>query len=111
VLRGTSRYYSPELLDNQNAQHTIESDIWAWGCLAAEIMTGQSPYHQILNEMAVLLKITLHELPAVIDSPEISFPLQSCLRDAWKIEPAERQPIRKYRGRILLALESDSFDT
>lgn len=31
--KGTSRYSSPELLVADEPKTTIQSDIWAWGCL------------------------------------------------------------------------------
>lgn len=39
-LKGTLRYYSPELLKEQeDVSYDLPSDIWAWGCLAVEVRT------------------------------------------------------------------------
>lgn len=36
-LKGTLRYYSPELMNEQDASHSLASDMWAWGCLVMEV--------------------------------------------------------------------------
>ncbi|KIO30968.1 hypothetical protein M407DRAFT_68727, partial [Tulasnella calospora MUT 4182] len=38
-LKGTLRYYSPELIRDANTNRFLSSDIWAWGCLALEAST------------------------------------------------------------------------
>lgn len=35
--QGTIRYCSPELVTNSKPQHSLESDIWALGCLILEV--------------------------------------------------------------------------
>ncbi|KIO28695.1 hypothetical protein M407DRAFT_71521, partial [Tulasnella calospora MUT 4182] len=36
-LKGTVRYYSPELILEADVKHSLQSDIWAWGCLILEV--------------------------------------------------------------------------
>ncbi|KAG8926120.1 hypothetical protein FRC01_009320 [Tulasnella sp. 417] len=36
TIKGSMRYMSPELLD-ENVIHTLQSDVWAFGCLALEV--------------------------------------------------------------------------
>lgn len=37
-LKGTVRYYSPELVNpEQDAPPNLSSDIWAWACVALEV--------------------------------------------------------------------------
>lgn len=54
--KGTANYMSPELLA-QEGVHTLQSDIWAWGCVLMEvsrpfpsISTG-STYFVLLDHM------------------------------------------------------------
>lgn len=35
--RGTTRYFSPELLEEHTSHKTLSSDVWAWGCVAMEV--------------------------------------------------------------------------
>ncbi|KAG8954016.1 hypothetical protein FRC04_001000 [Tulasnella sp. 424] len=52
-FKGSPRWCSPEAL--LETGKTLKSDIWSWGCLALEIMTGKPPYNDIKNEMNLLL--------------------------------------------------------
>lgn len=36
-IKVSPRYMSPELLDEEEAKHTLESDIWAWACTIFEV--------------------------------------------------------------------------
>lgn len=38
---GTVRYTSPEIVMDDDYIHTLQSDIWAWGCMAFQV-SGQS---------------------------------------------------------------------
>lgn len=40
-FRGTTRYMSPELLED-TARHSLPADIWAWGCVLIEVTWNQS---------------------------------------------------------------------
>ncbi|KIO22557.1 hypothetical protein M407DRAFT_56376, partial [Tulasnella calospora MUT 4182] len=92
-VQGTLRYMSPELLLEEDPPLTLESDIWALGCLFLEIMTDQSPYEGVEHEAALTLKIACMEPPA----PEMSM-LQSVRSDrirtlisrSWSIELDDR---------------------
>lgn len=37
TIKGSIRYMSPELVVENDAKHTLASDIWAWGCTAFEV--------------------------------------------------------------------------
>lgn len=47
---GTVRYMSPEQLDGIL---TNKIDIWAFGCVVLEILSGQAPYFDISNEFQI----------------------------------------------------------
>ncbi|KAG8900661.1 hypothetical protein FRB99_005826 [Tulasnella sp. 403] len=66
---GTSRYWSPELLQPNN-RPTLESDVWAWGCL--------------------LLEITENILPAPLDTLDCPNHVRDLLAQCWQIPPSER---------------------
>lgn len=34
---GTTRYLSPELLEEETFRRTLESDVWAWACVYVEV--------------------------------------------------------------------------
>ncbi|KZV81568.1 kinase-like protein, partial [Exidia glandulosa HHB12029] len=37
TLKGTLRWMAPELIDEEDARHTVWSDIWAFGCVLYEV--------------------------------------------------------------------------
>eukprot|EP00075_Anas_platyrhynchos_P038387 XP_027327640.1 inactive serine/threonine-protein kinase PLK5-like [Anas platyrhynchos] len=42
ALCGTPAYMAPEVLDRKG--HGAPSDIWAWGCIMYEVLTGSPPF-------------------------------------------------------------------
>ncbi|KAG9030897.1 hypothetical protein FS837_003158, partial [Tulasnella sp. UAMH 9824] len=62
------RYMSPELLLEDEKKHTLESDVWAWGCTAFEIMTGCRPYREADRASTVLIAVMKNEPPGSAES-------------------------------------------
>ncbi|KAG8908757.1 hypothetical protein FRB99_002995 [Tulasnella sp. 403] len=69
---GTIRYWSPELFDD-DSYPTLNTDIWAWGCLLLEIITGLAPYHDVQLEGRLIHVISNKTLPAPLDTGNITF--------------------------------------
>ncbi|KIO18841.1 hypothetical protein M407DRAFT_60719, partial [Tulasnella calospora MUT 4182] len=53
TIKGSTRYMSPELLE-ENAVHTLSSDIWAYGCLVFKVMTGSLPYCRARTDQQII---------------------------------------------------------
>ncbi|KAG8905225.1 hypothetical protein FRB99_000445 [Tulasnella sp. 403] len=88
---GSIRWCSPELLFDH--PRTPESDMWAWGCLAYEILTGRIPYCEISADVAVIRKIVQGDLPAAVS--EIPFTdIQNLLVRCWSKQPEKRPSAR-----------------
>ncbi|KAG8902091.1 hypothetical protein FRB99_004845 [Tulasnella sp. 403] len=86
---GTVRYWSSELFDS-GAQPTLESDVWAWGCLLLEITTGQPPYHDTILEGRLIYEISGGKLPAAVDGLECPPHVQDLLSKCWNLTPEAR---------------------
>ncbi|KAJ6551302.1 kinase-like domain-containing protein [Mycena capillaripes] len=54
---GTPRYQAPELLLNESENH-LGSDVYAFGCVGYEILTGTVPFHG-LKDMAVIYEVAV----------------------------------------------------
>ncbi|KIO31635.1 hypothetical protein M407DRAFT_218800, partial [Tulasnella calospora MUT 4182] len=89
-LKGTVRYFSPELLE-QGVRPDLSSDMWAWACLALEGLTGRAPYATRTGDAAVILALASGELPSETESLLIHVPdLKLLLSKCWSSAPSER---------------------
>ncbi|CAE6429492.1 unnamed protein product [Rhizoctonia solani] len=50
---GTVRYMSPELLIPDSARPSPAADMWAYGCVALEILCRIQPYHETTSDIVV----------------------------------------------------------
>ncbi|KAG8953715.1 Platinum sensitivity protein [Tulasnella sp. 424] len=90
-LKGTLRYYSPELIRDEDSKHSLPSDIWAWGCLVLEALTDRLPYAEKKSEHSIIRALMNNEPPSDIES--LSLPvtdLKNLLGRCWTIQPSER---------------------
>ncbi|KAG8921413.1 hypothetical protein FRC02_000247 [Tulasnella sp. 418] len=82
---GTDRFSSPEILKDQ--PKTLATDIWAFGCLVAQILTGRIPYGKIVRKYAIHAAINKGELPMENQDGKIGGILWECLKRCWNHEP------------------------
>ncbi|KAJ7719009.1 kinase-like domain-containing protein, partial [Mycena metata] len=59
---GTARYYAPELFQGKSKKN-FASDVYAFACVCTEILSGEVPFHESPNDMAVMFKILQGEHP------------------------------------------------
>lgn len=54
---GTYLYMSPEMMRHES--YTLSSDLWSFGCLAVEVISGKRPYSQYpyLTAVSIALKV------------------------------------------------------
>ncbi|KAG8894129.1 hypothetical protein FRC00_009477, partial [Tulasnella sp. 408] len=86
TLKGSLRHLSPELLD-EDPVHTLASDVWAWGCLALEIMTDYTPYASAKSEQGIILAIARGRLPANISELHLPHNVKTALTLCWNPKP------------------------
>ncbi|KAG8914311.1 hypothetical protein FRC01_004129, partial [Tulasnella sp. 417] len=96
TLKGSLRHLSPELLD-EDPVHTLASDVWAWGCLALEIMTEYVPYASAKSEQGIILAIARGRLPANISELHLPHNINTALSLCWNPKP----DLRPNMARIL----------
>ncbi|KIO31675.1 hypothetical protein M407DRAFT_19409 [Tulasnella calospora MUT 4182] len=90
-LRGTLRYYSPELVKEPSPRHSLASDIWALGCVLLEALTDIVPHAELKFEHSIILKLVEDKLPADVEGLPIPTPeVKELLTKCWSISPAER---------------------
>ncbi|KAG8895742.1 hypothetical protein FRB99_000377, partial [Tulasnella sp. 403] len=97
---GAIRCMSPELLFHADAQRTLESDIWALGCVILVILTDEAPYSSSKFDSNVILKVANGELPANIDDISAPPAVIDLLLACWQQEP-ERRPTASHIVEVL----------
>ncbi|KAG8929695.1 hypothetical protein FRC01_003917 [Tulasnella sp. 417] len=94
-LRGTLRYFSPELMDyDEGSSLNLPSDIWAWACLALEVLTGTIAYADKKSEGGLIFAIVKGQPPC--EAENISIPIASIKRllsNCWMLEPDRRPSV------------------
>ncbi|KAG8921414.1 hypothetical protein FRC02_000248 [Tulasnella sp. 418] len=88
---GTNRFFAPELLEDQ--PKTLETDMWAFGCLIAQILTGCIPYEEITQTMAVIWAINQCQAPMNNQDGKIEGALWNCLVNCWSQAPSDRPSV------------------
>ncbi|CAE6500714.1 unnamed protein product [Rhizoctonia solani] len=79
---GTMRYMSPELLNPGSARPSTAADMWAYGCVALEILCRVQPYHETTSDVVVAELIRSGQPPS--DRPR--GPRGSLINDAlWNV--------------------------
>ncbi|KAL5631799.1 hypothetical protein ACGC1H_000007 [Rhizoctonia solani] len=82
TFAGTVRYMSPELLDPDSARPSLAADMWAYGCVALEVLCRIQPYHEVTSDVVVAELIRSGQPPS--DRPR--GPRGSLINDAlWGV--------------------------
>ncbi|KAF9509418.1 hypothetical protein BS47DRAFT_1396928 [Hydnum rufescens UP504] len=94
IIGGTLRFLAPEQLSDDQGSRSPPSDVYAFGCLYAEIMTGDLPFSWYRKAPPIIRAICQGDPPYKVDSivsnHDLGF-LQSC----WNPEPTHRPTITK----------------
>ncbi|KAG9005096.1 hypothetical protein FRB93_009966 [Tulasnella sp. JGI-2019a] len=94
VGSGTIRWRAPELLLEGSNDATTHSDVYSFGCLVLEVMTGKVPFHNC-NDLKVNIAILTGKRPVAQDYPELSAhsPLWALMNKCWEQNPVDRPSI------------------
>jgi len=84
---GTLRFMAPEQLSEEG--RTVQSDVYAYACTYAEIMTGDPPYNWHRIEAQIIRAIAGGELPYKVSSI-VSRHSLGFLERSWTADPATR---------------------
>ncbi|KAG8901837.1 hypothetical protein FRB99_005076, partial [Tulasnella sp. 403] len=103
---GTIRYQCKELL-LEGDRRSLETDIWAWGCLTLEvrstlrsryqgvdsrfqICTGNAPFHSFVLEAAIVSQIDKGAAPADLSEVDLPEHVRKLLAQCWMVNPDSR---------------------
>ncbi|KAG8963752.1 hypothetical protein FRC00_005147 [Tulasnella sp. 408] len=95
ILLGTPRYMAPELMEDETAQHTLASDIYAFSLVTLEVLSGKSAFYSI--RMNIILAVQRGLRPVPQDHPNRAcqqiWPL---LAQGWDESPHQRPQISEF---------------
>ncbi|KAG9042755.1 hypothetical protein FS837_010415 [Tulasnella sp. UAMH 9824] len=111
-VKGSTRYMSPELFDNVEAQHTLKSDIWAWACTIFEVITDTAPYAAFPSDVKIMFALVQGTPPgsmelfgsrvSKLDPPLLltSTALRDVISECWNMFPGERPSVSSLLERL-----------
>ncbi|KAG8915034.1 hypothetical protein FRC02_004744 [Tulasnella sp. 418] len=100
---GTDRFMSPELFEDQ--PKTPATDVWALGCLVAQILTDEIPYKDITRKQAVPQAIMRGDPPMVNMDGKIAEALWNCIKECWSKSPNDRPDTLKIKRHVIAAMD------
>jgi len=75
------------------------SEVWAFGCLAFEMITGETPYMELQNEAEIVSAILFGKLPAtpedLVGGVTKGDPIWKLLKECWASTPSKRPDMNK----------------
>ncbi|KAF7358029.1 hypothetical protein MVEN_00850100 [Mycena venus] len=105
--RGSLRWMAPELHDYRlEFKRTEASDVYAFACLCIEIYTGEQPFWNIPQDMAVVLRVLDQRRPPRPSGPPngtraMSDRLWATVEACWAHKPSDRPEMDKVSGLIM----------
>ncbi|KAG8984969.1 hypothetical protein FRB90_005019 [Tulasnella sp. 427] len=84
------RWAAPEVLDE--ATPDLPSDMWAFGWICWEFITGKIPFPDEKNAWAIIPKVVRHQMPALRDDARLSYVISLCsvMTDCWSLDVPKR---------------------
>ncbi|KAF9443527.1 kinase-like protein [Macrolepiota fuliginosa MF-IS2] len=91
---GSSRWAAPESV--MGHPPSFKSDIWAFGCVCFEVLTGLLPFYECPNDLPIVIKLFSGELPSGSNTLQDLHPdMRELLNQCWNKEPAARPSCRE----------------
>ncbi|KAF8550643.1 kinase-like protein [Imleria badia] len=101
--RGTLRWAAPELLDlvdhgDAKTQHTgptTQSDIYSFGSIMLQILSGKIPYHYYSRDMQIIAAISRGVTPTRPDNPHVTDRRWGFIQRCWspfRVQNVVRRP-------------------
>ncbi|KAJ7267286.1 kinase-like domain-containing protein [Mycena rebaudengoi] len=104
---GTTRWQAPELLRGERPHH-YGSDIYAFGCVCYEVLTGKAPFYEVQMDVAIILKVIGGERPSrpipgsrALAEPILMNSLWTLVQDCWADNAGDRPLAAQIVNRLL----------
>ncbi|KDR73425.1 hypothetical protein GALMADRAFT_124495 [Galerina marginata CBS 339.88] len=107
------RWFAPELL--HSAPVSTHSDVWSFGMVCLEILSGELPYSHITRDIAVLRELDNGKLPErpgrIATSQGLSDDMWDLMEKCWQTKPASRPSISDIKVAMLEMRDSPSVSS
>src|SRR5947209_17132611 len=91
-------YVAPELFNG--GAYSQASDVYAFGIIMWEISSGEKPFHQIIHDKLLALRIFQGLRPTITeDTPQFYCDL---MQKCWHSEPTQRPTAKEIQDRICM---------
>ncbi|KAF9444181.1 kinase-like protein, partial [Macrolepiota fuliginosa MF-IS2] len=82
---GTVGWEAPELLQEDNSEPTMTSDIYALSMVFYEAFTGKVPFHEAKTPVAVIYRVVLGQRPAQPAKDGAAYTVYGLTSEIWEI--------------------------
>ncbi|KAG9124773.1 hypothetical protein FRC07_010282 [Ceratobasidium sp. 392] len=112
----TPRYTAPEILKG-DSRYSTEADIYAFGMMVLEIVTGQTPFAKKPLATVIYAVTVKKEIPdrpdlsALLDNKSLENELWRLLTCCWAYKPSGRPSATLLRKQVCEALDSGIYTT
>ena len=89
---GSPEYAAPEML-KRDGVYTQAVDVWSFGTVVYEIITGQRAFRGQKNFFQVMLRIVEGKMPTFPDDLDDT-PIAEVVKRCWSLKPKERPPFK-----------------
>ncbi|KAG1728736.1 kinase-like protein [Suillus paluster] len=118
ALSGTVRWTAPELLaipeeDSATIIPTSQSDIYSFGCIMFQVLTGKAPYSEFKRDAQVVVAISLGTKPLRSESPAIIDHHWGFILNCWSIKdyrPSVQHVDEYIKGQLHILQHETSSD-
>ncbi|KIM82176.1 hypothetical protein PILCRDRAFT_820544 [Piloderma croceum F 1598] len=104
TVGGNARWTAPEIYrvtDNETTRTvTVQTDVYSFGCILLEILSGQVPYHYLLREGQVLMEHHYGRKPNRPADVFVTDTLWGIINACWADIPNDRPTMEKIRKYI-----------
>ncbi|KAG1805810.1 kinase-like domain-containing protein [Suillus subaureus] len=117
ALSGTVRWIAPELLAIPDEEGTTmiptsNSDIYSFGCIFFQVLTGKPPYSEFRRDAQVVVAISLGTKPSRPEFPTIIDHHWSFILNCWSTKdcrPSSQRVDEYIKGQLCLSQRDTSF--
>jgi len=87
---GALRWIAPEQVDEETFNRTSKSDIYSFGCVALQVLSGKQPWSEVRQDSAVVLRLARGHKPGRPESQTLNDSHWNLIQDCWS--PIEERP-------------------